>query len=376
MIKGLFNCTTNNGGGGIQNAVNFILSSSDDKDISWVYVVSPQVDKILRDFSFLGERILVTPSPSRSKVTRKKLSGIAESLSPDFVYTMAGPAFVKFNVKHFLGCSNPYVTNLDWLALRCERSWLDSLITWVRAQYQTVQFLYADHWLFQTEASRNGFTKKLRIDRNKTSIVPNCLGASFSKFCQQEKHTSSNSNATIKILCPCLGYPHKSLMLIPKIIELLKKRDPYMRFTFTVTIDPKSKTAYRLNKTIAENRFEEHFNNIGPFSYFSARQIYSDHDVVFLPSVLEVFSTSYLEAIAMRKILIVADRSFAREICGEAAAYFTPMCAISAANLIYNLGYCHTVRDDYFAHYPNILSRYGNYEARYQSIKEIICKNL
>jgi glycosyltransferase involved in cell wall biosynthesis len=43
-----------------------------------------------------------------------------------------------------------------------------------------------------------------------------------------------------------------------------------------------------------------------------------------LPTLLESFSGSYLEAMHFGTPILTSDRDFAREVCGEAALYFDP----------------------------------------------------
>ncbi len=43
--------------------------------------------------------------------------------------------------------------------------------------------------------------------------------------------------------------------------------------------------------------------------------------MVFIPTLLEVFSATYLEAMLMKKPIIASDLEFSRDICGE-SAYF------------------------------------------------------
>jgi len=46
---------------------------------------------------------------------------------------------------------------------------------------------------------------------------------------------------------------------------------------------------------------------------------------MFLPTLLECFSASYVEAMKMKKPIITSDMGFARTVCDDAAIYFDPM---------------------------------------------------
>ena len=53
-------------------------------------------------------------------------------------------------------------------------------------------------------------------------------------------------------------------------------------------------------------------------SYFAASQ------ALLLPTLLESFSGSYVEAMHFGVPILTSDMDFAREVCGEAALYFDP----------------------------------------------------
>ena len=50
MKKVLFNCSTNIQGGAVQNSANFVLSSQNDQDIEFHYLVSEPVNSIIQHF--------------------------------------------------------------------------------------------------------------------------------------------------------------------------------------------------------------------------------------------------------------------------------------------------------------------------------------
>ena len=57
-------------------------------------------------------------------------------------------------------------------------------------------------------------------------------------------------------------------------------------------------------------------------------------DAIIFPSLLECFSATPLEAMAMEKPFFASDREFIRDVCSDYALYFDPEDPISAANVI------------------------------------------
>ena len=153
----LFNCSTNIGGGTTQNAANFVALALKDPSVQWHFALSPHVYKDLLAMGVQPERYQVFETPSQSPVMRNAVLKYEQAIKPTLTYTMAGPAFVKFDSLHVLGCSNPYVSNLDRMALMCGRNYAQAAVMYLRSRYQLYQFKAAQFWIFQTESSRNGF---------------------------------------------------------------------------------------------------------------------------------------------------------------------------------------------------------------------------
>ena len=64
--------------------------------------------------------------------------------------------------------------------------------------------------------------------------------------------------------------------------------------------------------------------NLSPLSLDRCVEEYKKASCVFQPTLAEVFSATYLEAMAMGVPIITSDLDFARDVCGNAAYYFNP----------------------------------------------------
>lgn len=105
------------------------------------------------------------------------------------------------------------------------------------------------------------------------------------------------------------NYDFKFLISLPSENDLFKK------------IKKKSKKLGVFDKLV----------NLGQLNLNSVYQQYKKCDCLFLPTLIEIFSATYLEAMAMQIPVVTTDLHFAREICGEAALYFDPLCAEDAS---------------------------------------------
>lgn len=98
------------------------------------------------------------------------------------------------------------------------------------------------------------------------------------------------------IFCPGADYTHKAFQFIPEIAKSLKEIID-IDFKFILTL-PDSKLWFRIANRAIELGVKDKIINRGPFSYTEANLLYAGADLVFVPSLLETFSASYLEAVS------------------------------------------------------------------------------
>ena len=64
--------------------------------------------------------------------------------------------------------------------------------------------------------------------------------------------------------------------------------------------------------------------NLGPLATDEVERWFDRTDALFLPTLLESFGLTYLEAAVRRRPVLTSDRDFARHACGDAGYYFDP----------------------------------------------------
>ncbi|ELY6347036.1 glycosyltransferase [Cronobacter muytjensii] len=377
-IDVVFNCSTNVVGGGIQNSVNFIVQvlKNDGFGLQWYFLLSPQVHAQLKNILPEHSFFIAQRSPASSFSARRQIKKLITSLKPKFIYTSAGPAYIKFNVPHMMGCSNPYILGASTYAYRLYGNKIQEFKRRLKSIYQRMNIKKANVWVAQTEASQKQLLNI--VGKNApVHIIYNSVAEEFLKFLTQ----AANNNLlyekiSYSILVPTAYYKHKDLERIPEVAALLRKKF-HSKFKFVFTIE--SEVDYnRIIKLAQKYEVENCMENIGAYAHSKALEIYLRYDVVLQPSVLEVFSTTYIEAISTLKPLVVPNFEFARSICGSYANYYD-------CNNIYSYvdALCNALQDINLETRYNkavqIARRYGSQEQRVYKIvsliKEYLVKN-
>src|SRR5690606_34568379 len=107
---------------------------------------------------------------------------------------------------------------------------------------------------------------------------------------------------------------------IPSVAKVLK--DNGYRVKFIVTAPDNSDVWSSISINATRIGVDDSIENVGVLGLNECLHYYKESDIVFLPTLLEVFSATYLEAMAMGKPIVTTDFEFSRAICGAAALYF------------------------------------------------------
>lgn len=367
MKRILFNASTNFKGGCVQTAVNFIRQNflASDGEIHWYYAVSSKIyQELLALNTSLPQSCIFPISPARSFNARNRLSSYTKEVEPDIVFTMSGPAYVVFDRPHVLGCTNPFITHINRLAFESLGSKVRKILFRLDALYKRKWYACADYWVFQTDVSRDGFVDKLNVAKEKTTVIPNACSDLYLKA-GLTTGTRESDLYCCRILVPSSFYKHKCLEMVPLVAKemlcVLENEKAPFKFVFTLP----EKDYVRIQTIATSLSVLEHVENNGPFLVSEGPALYEKCNLMFLPTLLETFSASYLESMAMGLPIVTTDLDFARDVCGDAAMYFTPSSADEAAKALVSLIQSSGLRANMvqlgkqrLKHYPTITERH------------------
>ncbi|HGY3149218.1 TPA: glycosyltransferase [Morganella morganii] len=323
----IFNCSTNTVGGAVQNAVNFIreIYNHYQNNYSWYFIISKPVAEQLSDIIINLNYYVSEKTPAHSYYQRKTIEGIINKIKPSLVYTSAGPAYLNISSLHLMGCSNPYILGVDKnIRNILFTNPISRLKRDILTFYQRKHIKKASMYIAQTEYSKEQLQS---ITQNKNIyLIYNSISEDFFNYYYDSKLNADNfaplpsNNRRIKILIPSSYYKHKNIEIIPSIIKRIKYK---YNIDVNVTLTIKNCDFERYIKDIAQkNNVTDNITNIGPYNHAAALSLYLDHDIILQPSMVEVFSTSYIETIAVNKPLVAPNIEFVKSIVSDYPLYY------------------------------------------------------
>lgn len=321
----LINLLVIRAGGGLQVAHSLIHELKKIPNHKYNLLISqnilPLVD--LESFPDNFSFYLIDSSPSSLKKgmgSKRLIKRIERVSKPDVVFTLFGPSYWKPNSPHLCGYALPHFIY--------EESPFFKLISWKeRIKWKVRGFLKfllfkrdSNFFVTETEDAAKRLSKKLKISRDQVFTVHNAYNSIFDQPTEWNNVSERiNGRAEgFKLITISSSNLHKNLNIIPVVIDYLTTEYPDFRFTFILSVEK------NVFKNLSENH-SEHMLFLGKVSIKDCPDLYKQSDALFMPTLLECFTVSYLEAMKMNKPILTSNLPFARDICQNAASYFDPM---------------------------------------------------
>ena len=236
------------------------------------------------------------------------------------------------NIDAYLNMSDvPTPTNVhqiflfDWpyAAFRQSRAWkLLSITGYASRKFKLFLFQrykkFIDLLIVQTPVMKEIMEKEYKFEN--TTIIPNAvslkknLGSSFLPA-EFSGHT---------FLCLTHYYPHKNIEVLIPVANLLKERGIKARIITTISAEQGAGARDWLRRIEHEN-LTDVIQNVGPVKLDDVPALYRISDFLLLPTLLESFSGTYVEAMYYERPVLTSNLPFATGVCGDAALYFDPM---------------------------------------------------
>ena len=337
-LRILVNGTTLVIGGGIQVGITFVefaFKSYLDK-FEFLFVVSKQIyDTLSPSIQTEKNVIAFNVSPAaifKGKETRKSIKKLERDFQPDLVYSIGFPSYIRFKSSEVGRYTNGWEINpppLPWHTVELKRK----PKIYLGIKYRLLWARNATFFETQTKAAKLGIIKKLGVGNDKVKVIPNSPNPIFTNI---DEPFHFDQSQTIKIFCLSAAYKHKNLEIIPEVAHYLKTKYS-IKTEFVLTL-PKGNSILEFIESKAEDLdVEDSIVNVGKINLTTCLEWYKNTHIVFMPTLFEIFSATYVEAMAMRRPIIATDLEFATGVCGNAALYYKSNSAEAAADVIAQL---------------------------------------
>lgn len=342
-LKILVNATNLRVGGGVQKATQFVLACCRWGDAHrWRMVLSPQVARYFETDAPPAwvdyEVALRSPArPVAGRGARRLLAAQERDFAPDVVFSVSGPNYHRFRRPHLMGFAIPWITNPDPLAWTTIRSPLRRALFRLRLRYYVHWARHADAWLLQTEAARDGLVANAKLT-GPAHVVPNSCSEYYYDAMDlgADPHPAlpARREGDVLLLVFTSPKPHKNLASLPGVARRLREIDPHTRYRFVLSLPQDSASWRELSARAERAGVGDRLVTVGAVPVADGPGLYAGCDALYLPTVMEVFSAAYPEAMAMARPILTSDLPFARSVCRDAARYFDPVSAESAATAV------------------------------------------
>ena len=331
----LVNATSCVVGGGVQVADTVVrrLALVRHPGVEWAFALSREVAQSLGADVLGGLRhITFDGSPGQligGCSTRRGLCRFERDCEAAAVFTILGPSYVAFRSPELMGFANGFMLASGDEHLR-NHPWRRRLVSRAK-KYLRRRFLLRaqQHWV-ETEFARQALAGFLGRDPSLIHVVPNCVNPQVARLLEGGNAPRGND-----IIFLGAGYWHKNHLLLPKVAEMLSALPGLPTdWRFVVTLR-ESAPVYRVfQEDVARRGLGHRFHNLGQVGLQECAASLRNARLAIHPSLLETFSVTYLECMLFGLPLLASDRPFAREVCGDGAAYFDPVDPASAARLV------------------------------------------
>lgn len=172
----------------------------------------------------------------------------------------------------------------------------------------------------------------------RTALLPNAVSVDTlaAGYMPPKPVALEGTQHSLKLFCLTRYYPHKNLEAIVDMFVRFRQelRDVLVILTISSTDHA---NARNLLHSINEHELASNILNVGPLRQQDLFGYYRHCHALFLPTLLESFSGTYLEAMQFGSPILTSDVDFARQICGDAAMYFDPWNVSNMKDIIVEL---------------------------------------
>ncbi len=317
MIKVYVNLVPIVVGGGLQNAINFLLNlDSKELQVNELIVIIRDNDTLVETCKDYRYEYIVIGNTFWARLKYELFFFIGKQKS--IIFTLFGTKpILSWDTKTITGCaySNLFYPKIDfWGYLSPVKKTIKKL----KDLYRYLNVKSSDVVIFETDLLTKKAIEEFSFSRDDTYTVKMAVSSIVNKG---EEHIDFNiENKKFNILYLGSAHPNKRQHLLPNIVKSMLESG-LNNFCFLLTMDEKSSYAKEVLNLVAEMNLKEYIVNLGPVEHHKVANLIEQCDAMINIARLESFSNNFVEAWQMEKVLFVTDDEWAKDSCGNAAVY-------------------------------------------------------
>jgi glycosyltransferase involved in cell wall biosynthesis len=261
---------------------------------------------------------------SRWQWEKKVMFPSIKSFDPEWIWALGNiglpkppcPQSVLFHILHYLYHHTHYGYSKGELLLK-------KIFLLPLQKYYIKKGFKVSHRVYcQTETARIRLNKSFDYPLHQIKICPNAVSFSVQKSNTIPPELTKHKGKFILFVLTKY-YAHKNL---ERIVDVFKSFPAELKDVVCVMpIRPdQGKRAAQLVARTEKAGLSKKIVFVDPIPQDRLGEFFHAADVMFLPTLLESFSGTYLEAMHLDTPILTSDLDFARETCGPAAEYVDP----------------------------------------------------
>lgn len=261
---------------------------------------------------------------ARWRLERDLLNNKLEQWQPDVIWCLGNIGFAKPNAVQAVLLHNAHFVYPE---IKTYRAPIDRIKMLFRARAIKKGIAASDLLVCQTQTMLNRACKQFDY-KGTTALLANAVDSQL-----KSQHPPSE-NPKFCLLCLTRYYAHKNLETLVATYE--QHGEALQGTQIWLTIDPAQHPHAKALLTRVK-KLDGAIINLGPISREALAETYQNANAMILPTLLESFSGTYIEAMQFGKPIATSDRDFAHEVCDDAADYFDPKDTNSIRDVILKL---------------------------------------
>lgn len=308
----------------------------------FIFLVPPEMAEVMRSIfpeaEVLASEMTAAAARRRIWFDQITLRRIIHEKKVDVLYSSADFGMINAPCRQVLLVRNPtyfFATYLErYYRLKPFKARMaDVFRRWLVCQ----SVRSADIVITPSEAMLNELRRWVVLHERKG--FANLYGVNHGKFSPTKPH--SNDSHTWRLLFVSLYTDHKNLVTLLEALKILVERGADVHLNTTADPNwPAARTtqSWKRDTELADSdQLRNHVNFALRDPASAPKNLYSECEIFVYPSVVESFGHALAEAMSSGLPIVAADVPINRELCQDAAVYFSPFDAEDCADKVQSL---------------------------------------